>query len=35
MIQIIPIKERLEQHVDTDKIFYIPNVIKTRRKPLS
>ena len=34
MIQIIPIKERLEQHVDTDKIFYIPNVIKNKKKTI-
>ena len=34
MIQIIPIKERLEQHVDTDKNFYIPNVIKNKKKTI-
>lgn len=34
MIQIIPIKERKEDQKDTDKIFYIPNVIKQKKKTI-
>ena len=34
MIQIIPIKERKEDQKDTDKIFYIPNEIKQKKKTL-
>ena len=34
MIQIIPVKERKESQVDTDKIFYIPNEIKTKKKTI-
>ena len=34
MIQIIPVKERLEGQVDTDKIFYIPNEIKLKKKTI-
>ena len=34
MIQIIPVKERKENQVDTDKIFYIPNEIKTKKKTI-
>ena len=34
MIQIIPIKERNEDQKDTDKIFYIPNEIKQKKKTL-
>ena len=34
MIQIIPVKERKENQVDTDNIFYIPNVIKIKKKTI-
>ena len=34
MIQIIAIKERNENQVDTDKIFYIPNEIKQKKKTI-
>ena len=34
MIQIIPVKERKEDQKDTDKIFYIPNEIKQKKKTL-
>ena len=34
MIQIIAIKERNANQVDTDKIFYIPNEIKQKKKTI-
>ena len=34
MIQIIPVVERKEGQEDTDKIFYIPNVIMKKKKTL-